>query len=118
LVDTVAAVDLQGPSCRVAMSLVDDAAPVGHGGVVDEDVDMVLGREQGADVGLQHEVGQHRALDRFRDLGIGVVDELTYLLADGLLSVGQPVDIVVHPGVGVHDHLVAEKELKTAPHAC
>jgi hypothetical protein len=104
-VDRVAAVDLQGPGCRVAMSLVDDAARVGHGGVVDEDVDVVLGGEQGANVAVEHEVGQRGALDRFRHLGIGVVDELAYLLADVLLPVGQPADVVVHLGVNVHDHL-------------
>lgn len=101
------AVDLQGPGCRVAVSLVDDAVRVGHGGVVDEDVDAILGCEQGAYIALKQEVGQHGPLNRLLDLGVGVVYELAYLLADGLLLVGQPADVVVHPGAGVHNHLVA-----------
>jgi hypothetical protein len=47
LVGRVAAVDLQGPGCRIAVSLVDDALRVGHGGVVDEHFDAILGCQQG-----------------------------------------------------------------------
>ena len=43
-VDRVAAVDLDGPGGRVTVTLVDDAVRVGDGGVVDEDVDVVLRR--------------------------------------------------------------------------
>ena len=46
---------------------------------------------------LKHEVGQHGPLDRLLDLGVGVVYELAYLLAVGLLPVGQPANVVVHP---------------------
>ena len=70
-------------------------------GVIDEDVDAILGCEQGAYMALKHEVGQHGPLNRLLDLGVGVVYELAYLLADGLLPVGQPADVVVHPGAGV-----------------
>jgi hypothetical protein len=37
------------------------------------------------------------------------VYELAYLLADGLLPVGKPADVVVHPGAGVQ-HLVATEK--------
>jgi len=79
-----------------------EAVRVGHGGVVDEDVDAILGCEQGAYIAPKHEVGQHGPLNRLLDLGVGVVYELAYLLADVLLPVGQPPDVVVHPGAGVH----------------
>jgi hypothetical protein len=57
LVDWVATVDLQARGCLVAVSLVDDAVRVAHGGVVDEDVDAILGCEQGAYIAVKHEVG-------------------------------------------------------------
>lgn len=62
LVDRVAAVDLQDPGCRVAVSLVDDAVRVGHGGVVDEDVGAILSCEQGAYIALKREVGSTDSL--------------------------------------------------------
>jgi len=65
--------------------LVDDAVRVGDGGIVDEDVDVVFRRQQGADVALQHEVRLHGALDGLLDLAVGRVRDLAYLLADRLL---------------------------------
>jgi len=47
--------------------LVDDAVRVGDGGVVDEDVDVILRRQQRADVALEHEVRLHGALDGLLD---------------------------------------------------
>jgi hypothetical protein len=55
------------------VTLVDDAVRVGDGGVVDEDVDVVLGRKQRADVAAQHEVRPHGSLYGLLDLRIGGV---------------------------------------------
>ena len=56
---------------------------------------MVLRGQQGADVALQHEIRTIRALDRFDDLGIGRVNQLADLPADGLLPLGKRLDVRV-----------------------
>jgi hypothetical protein len=64
---------------------------VGHDpAVIRKDVDVVLCGQQRADVGLEHELGLHRALDRFLDLSIRSVDQVTHALADRLLPCGKP----------------------------
>jgi hypothetical protein len=56
--------------------------------VVEEEVDVVLRCEEGADVALEHEVGLYGALDRLDDFGVGGVDQVAELLADALLPIG------------------------------
>src|ERR1051326_697335 len=104
LVDRVASIDLDRPGGRIALALVDDAVGIPDGRVVDEDVDVVLGREQGADVALQNEVGPHRSLDRLLHFGVGGVHKLAHALADRLLPVGEPADVLVDARIGVHAH--------------
>jgi hypothetical protein len=65
---------------------------------------MVPGRQQGADVALEHEVRAVAELDRLGDLGVGGVDQLADLAADGLLPVGQGVDVGVDAWVGGVGH--------------
>src|SRR5438132_1034499 len=72
--------------------------------VVEKDVDVVPGGQQGADVALQHEIWPVGALDCLGDLGIGVVDQIPARVADGLLPVGQGIDVGVHARVGGIGH--------------
>ena len=57
--------------------------------VVQEDVDVVLCREQGADVAVQDEEWLDGSLDCFLDGGIGSVHQVPYLPADCLLPRGE-----------------------------
>src|SRR5437763_6795986 len=59
--------------------------------VVEEDVDVVLGREQRADVSVTHEVRLHPSLDRLLDRRIAGVDEVAHSVADLLLPRRQRV---------------------------
>jgi len=86
---TIRAVLLSWPPVMIAFGIRDDRA------VVEEDVHVIPGGQQCADVALQHEVGLHLPFDRLLDLQIGGVDELADLVADGLLPVGQRVDVLV-----------------------
>src|SRR5215216_629906 len=105
-VDRLPFADGHGAGELVLVAAGDD--PVGVGGdvaaVVEEDVDVVCGREQGADVALQDEVGLAGALDGLGHLGVGGMDQLADLAADGLLPVGQGVDIGVDARVGGPGH--------------
>ena len=60
---------------------------------------MVLRRQQGANVALQHEVRPVRALDGFIHVPVGGVDQLAHLAADGLLPSGQGVDVGINAWV-------------------
>ena len=84
----------------------DDRLRIRHDrAVVEEHVDVVLGRQQGTDVALQDEVRLPGSLDGLGDLGIGGVDQVADLAADGLLPVRQGIDVGVDArvrGVG-HD---------------
>ena len=55
--DLVVGVDLDRPAGGVAVSLVDDAVGVADGGVVEEQVDVVLRRQEGADVAVGTKYG-------------------------------------------------------------
>src|ERR1043165_807551 len=67
----------------------DNSFGIGHNGaVVEKYVDVVLGRQQGADVALKHEVGTVGALDGFAHVWVGGVDQLANLAADLLLPNG------------------------------
>ena len=60
---------------------------IGHRRVVDEDVDVVLGSEQSADVALQNEVGLRTSFDRFFYVGIGTVSQVAHRVAELSLPV-------------------------------
>src|SRR4029453_19577327 len=79
----------------------DDPLGVGDdGAVVEEDVDVVLRRQQGGDVALQDEIGLPGALVGLDHLWVGGVDQVADLAADRLLPVGQRVDVRVDTRVG------------------
>ncbi len=65
---------------------------------------MVLGRKQGADVALHHEVRLDRALDGLDDLGVGGMDQIADLAADILLPLRQGVDVAVNAWIGGIGH--------------
>lgn len=84
----------------VAVPSCDDPLGVRHNrSVIDEHVDVILGREQGADVPVQREVRLVRPLDRLDHFIVRRVDELPDLLAQGGLPSGQSVDVGVDPGI-------------------
>jgi hypothetical protein len=66
---------------------------------------VILGGEECADIALKHEVRLHRALDRLCDVGVGSVDQVAQLMADVLLSVRQPGNVVVDAGVSCVGHV-------------
>ena len=89
-VDGFALADGDGARGRVVAAGGDDSLGIGdYGAVIQEDVDMVLRRQQGGDVALENEVWTVGALDGLGDLRIGCVDQIADLTADGLLPVGQ-----------------------------
>src|SRR4051794_9657181 len=90
-------------SCRfVVVAGGDDALGVGDdAAVVEEQVDVVFGRQQRADVALEDEVGLHRSLDRLHHLRVGGVNEVTQPLADVLLPGRQFGDVVIDARVAL-----------------
>src|SRR3954452_23399207 len=100
-VDRLALPDRHGAGRLVVVAAGDDPLGVGDDpAVVEEHVDVVLGRQQGADVALQHEVRLDGPLDGLDDLRAGGSAELANLAADGLLPLGQGVDVGVYAWVG------------------
>src|SRR6266852_4809017 len=57
LVDGFILTDLNRPCCQVTLPLVNNALGIGHDGVVDENVDMILRSEQRAYVAIQRNYG-------------------------------------------------------------
>ena len=82
----------------VAVPLVDDALRVGDGWVVQEQVDVVVGRQDGADIAVQDEVRLDRPFDGLFDLRGCVPDDLSELAADVLLSGGRRSKYASTPG--------------------
>jgi hypothetical protein len=80
---TVRAVALSRPAVMIPSGSGTDGA------VTEEDVDMVLRRQQGGDVALENEVWTACALDGLGTLWVSGVDQIADLTADGLLPVGQ-----------------------------
>jgi hypothetical protein len=100
-VDLLAPTNGRGPCGLVVVASGDDSVGVRHdGAVVEKHVDVVLRRQQRADVALQHEVRELRALDRLLDRWIGSVHQRADLAADGLLPLGQRIDVGVNAWVG------------------
>src|SRR6266511_4421485 len=79
----------------------DDPLRIGNDrAVIQEDVDVILCRQQGADVALEHEVGTVPELDGLNHARVGSMDKLPNLTADRLLPARQRVNVGVNPGVG------------------
>ena len=75
-----------------------------YGAVVEEHVDVVLRGQQRADVALQYEVRLTGALDGLGYLRVSGVDQVAYLAADGLLPVGESVNVGINARVGGVSH--------------
>jgi hypothetical protein len=68
------------------MARGDDAIRIGNDrAVVEEYVDVILGRKQCADVAVEYEVGLHPPLNGLSHFRVDGVDEIANLLADLLL---------------------------------
>jgi hypothetical protein len=81
--------------------LVDEARRVRSRRVINEDVDVRLRREQGADVPIEHEVGLDRSLDRLLDALVGDVGQVANLLAHLLLPLRKAGDVVIDTRITV-----------------
>jgi hypothetical protein len=74
----------------------DDVLGIGDdSAVVEKDVDVVLRRQQRADIALQNEVGTIDELDGLGDFPVGGMDQVADLAADDLLPLRQGVDVRV-----------------------
>jgi len=103
--DGFALADGNGAGGRVVAACGDDSLGIGDdGAVIQEGVDMVLRRQQGGDVALENEVWTVGAFDGLGDLWICGVDQIADLMTDGLLPVGQGIDVDINARVGVVGH--------------
>ena len=87
--------DLDAARRGVALPLVDQPARVRCDRVVDEDVEVVLGAEEGTDVAVEHEVGLDAPLDDLLDLRVGPVHQPTHGLGHLALPLGKRRDVRV-----------------------
>ena len=62
---------------------------------------MVLGTEQRAYVAINHKVGPHAPLDGLGHPRVGGVNQIAELATHRLLPLGQRVDVVIDPLVGL-----------------
>ena len=69
----------------VPVSVVDEAVGVRNCRVVEEEIDVIRGGQQRADVAFEDEVGLHGAFDRIFDLCVCSPDEVSQITADLLL---------------------------------
>ena len=100
-VDGLALADGDGAGRLVLVAAGDDSLGIRDDrAVVEEYIDVVLRRQQGADVALQHEVRAVGALDGLGHLSVGAMDQIADLPADGLLPIGQGIDVGVNARVG------------------
>lgn len=68
--------------------------------ILEKDVDVVLSRQQRADVSHKHEVRTAGVLDRLGHFWVGGVDQIAHLAADRLLPIGQGLDVGVNTWIG------------------
>src|SRR5712691_5325021 len=100
LVDGFVLTDLNRPRSPVPVSLVNKALGIGHDGVVDENVEMILRSQQRADVAMQHKIGLLCALDGLGHIRVGGVYQISHLAANILLPARQSSNVFVDAGVG------------------
>ncbi len=101
LVDGFALTDLNRPCCQVPLPLVHHALGIGHDGIVDENVEMILRSEQCADVAIQRKIGLPGALDGLGHVRVGGVYQISHLAANILLPARECSNIFVDAGVGL-----------------
>jgi predicted RNase H-like nuclease len=93
-IDGLALADGNSAGGLVVVTSGDDSLGIrDNAAVVEEYVDMILGRQQRADVALEHEVRLPAPLDGFGHLRVGGVHQLADLTADRLLPVRQGLDV-------------------------
>jgi hypothetical protein len=85
LIDGFALTDLNRPRCQVPLSLIHNALGIGHDGVVDENVEMILRSEQRTYVAIQRKIGLPGTLDGLGHFRVGGVHQISHLLAHILL---------------------------------
>jgi hypothetical protein len=101
LVDGFALTDLNRPRCQVALSLVHNALRIGHDGIIDENVEMILRSQQRADVAIQCKIGLLCALDGLGHLWVGGVYQISHLAANLLLPARERLNVFINAGVGL-----------------
>ena len=101
LVDGFVLTDLNRPRCQVILSLVNKALGIGHDGVVDENVEMILRCEQRAYVAIQRKIGLLCALDSLGHVRVGGMHQISHLAAKILLPARERMNVVVDAGVGL-----------------
>src|SRR5215207_2414690 len=88
-VDLLVLTDRDGSGGLVVVAAGDDALRIRNDrAVVKEDVHMIFGGEQCADVALQYEIGLDSPLDRFHDLRVDGMNKIANLLTNLLLPRG------------------------------
>src|SRR6266581_4853558 len=101
LVDGFILTDLNRPCCQVPLPLVNNALGIGHDGVVDENVEMILRSEQRADVAIQRKIGLLCALDGLGHVRVSSMHHISHLAAHILLPARESLNVVVDAGVGL-----------------
>jgi hypothetical protein len=77
--------DLNRPRCQVALSLIHNALGIGHGGVVDENVEVILRSKPRADVAIERKIGPICTFDRLGHVWVGGMHQISHLAAHLLL---------------------------------
>src|SRR5207247_6140947 len=98
-VDGFVLADLNCPRGPVPLSLVNNALGIGHDGVVDENVEMILRSEQRAYVAIQRKIGLLCALDGLGHVRVSSMHQLSHLAAHILLPTRTSLNVVVNAGV-------------------
>ena len=101
LINGFSLMDLNCPRCQVTLSLVNNALRIGHDGIVDENVEMILRSEQRTDVAIQRKIWLRGALDGLGHLRVGGVHQISHLAEQILLPAGERLNVVVNAGVGL-----------------
>ena len=107
-------VNLDGAAGFVSVALVYDAFRVGCDGVVNKDVHVVFGTQQGDNVAVQRKVRLHAAFDFLAHFRVGLVHQLPHLAANGSLPIGQGINVIINSGVdAVSIHAIYDITIET-----
>ena len=101
LVDGFALMDLNRSCRQIPLPLVDDALWIGSERVVDENIEMIPGSQERADVAVEGKVGQCGAFDRLGYFRVGGMHQISHLAADLLLPGRERLNVVIDAGVNL-----------------